>query len=398
MPESVPLVAARPETREPVACPHFGPCGGCTRLDRAYDVELEEKTRALAELVRARPALADVPLRTTRGAARPLFGRTSIKLPFAPSAAGPVAGFFRPGTHAIVDLHGCALQHPLLTALLVRTRALARELGVEAYDERAHRGLLRHLVARVDPEGRRALAGLVVREAGTEAVAALARALFDEFAPRGLVGLVENCNAERTNVILGEHTRPLVGEAHLDETRDGLALRRTLTSFVQGHAEQASVLYAEVLDALGDVRGRHVADLYAGAGPIALRLARAGARVTALERHPAAVADGRDAARRNGLAERVRFVEGDAPAALAEIDADLDALVVDPPRKGLARALVERICALRVPRMVYVSCNPVTLLRDLDGLAPAFVVDELRPVDLFPRTTHLEVVARLRRR
>jgi 23S rRNA (uracil1939-C5)-methyltransferase len=143
-------------------------------------------------------------------------------------------------------------------------------------------------------------------------------------------------------------------------------------------------------------------ELYAGYGPIALRLARAGARVTADERNEAAVADGERAARENGLSDQVAFRAEDARhgllAAAGEGAAAIDALVLDPPRRGLAPELTDALLAVPVPRVVYVSCNPLTLRRDLEALAPAFAPRALSPVDLFPRTDHVECVALLEAR
>lgn len=403
----VPVASARPATRGPVACAHFGPCGGCNLLDTPYDAELAGKSARFAALVAAQPALAGAELLPLLPVDEPLFYRTVLKVPFARTRRGTVCGFFQPGTHRIVDLRECAIQHPLLTELLVAARGLAGELRVPIWDEARGRGLLRHLLARVAPGTGRALAGLVVGEEGHPATRALARGLFERFSRRGLVGVVENVNARRTSVIAGPVTRPLVGTPFLVEEADGLRLRAGITSFVQANARQASRLYAEALRLLGgpragapgDLSGWHVADLFAGGGAIALRLARAGARVTAIERHAAAVRDGVAAARENGLSDRVRWLAADAAEGLAELDAQgFDALVVDPPRKGLGEDLVEMLCGLHVPRLAYVSCNPESLVRDLAGLARAFEVRVLRAVDLFPRTPHLEALALLERR
>ena len=398
---------ARPATREPVFCPHFGRCGGCQLLDLDYGAEVADKTRRFAALLGAQPALAGAELLPTLAAASPLFYRTALKVPFGRSRHGPVCGFFRAGSHEIVDLSVCAIQHPLLTELLVATRRLAVKMRVPIYDEERHTGLLRHLLARVAPGTGKALAGLVVTEPGTPAARFLAKALFAEFSPRGLVGVVENVNSRQTSAVVGSHTLPIIGMPFLLEEQDGLRTRASITSFVQANSAQASVLYAETLrllggprpEAPGELSGWHVADLFAGHGPIALRLARAGARVTAIERNAAAVRDGIAAARDNSLADRVRFLAADALQGLHELDAQgLDALVVDPPRRGLDPELVGALGALRFARMVYVSCEPDTLVRDLRELAESFEVSAVRPVDLFPRTEHLEVVALLERR
>jgi 23S rRNA (uracil1939-C5)-methyltransferase len=397
---------ARPETREPVFCPHFGRCGGCSLLDVAYDAELTDKSRRFDALLASHPSLVRALRLPPLAAAEPLFYRTALKVPFGRTRHGPICGFFRPGSHEIVDLSVCAIQHPLLTELLVATREHAAALRVPIYDESRHSGLLRHLLARVAPGTGKALAGLVVTESGSPAIRRLAQTLLAEFRGRGLVGVVENVNSRRTSIVAGPLTRPLCGVPFLIEEQDGLRTRASITSFVQANSAQASVLYAEVLrmlggpraEAPGDLRGWHVADLFAGHGPIALRLGRAGARVTAIERHPAAVRDGIAAAHENGLGSTVRFVAADALEGLLATDAEgLDALVVDPPRAGLAPELIDALRALQFRRMVYVSCNPVTLVRDLVALDGAFAVRAVRAVDLFPRTEHLEAVALLER-
>ena len=392
------VARALPATRDAVHCRHFGRCGGCAWLDRAYDLELAGKQRVLVEIVAAEPSLERVELLPMLGAAEPLFGRTAIKVAFGSTRAGPECGFFRRNTHDIVDLDECAVQHPLLTEFLLATRELAAAYQVPIYREDVHKGVLRHLLARVAPGTGQALIGLVTAQPRSPAVRRLAKELFARFSSRGLVGVVENLNERRTAGVLGSRSWPIIGSPTLVDEQDGLRVRRSITSFVQAHDAQASVLYGEVLRLLGDVSGRHVADLFAGSGPIALRLGQAGARVTAIERLPAAVRDGIAAARDNQLGRRVRFLVADAREGLELVDADgLDALVVDPPRAGLTPELIALLNGLRFGRMVYVSCNPETLVRDLALLSRAFAVRTLRPVDLFPRTEHLEVVALLER-
>jgi 23S rRNA (uracil1939-C5)-methyltransferase len=282
---------------------------------------------------------------------------------------------------------------------LLDVKRLVAAIGVPVYDEVRHTGVLRHLFARIGAGTNEVLAGFVVREGGVESIAELARALRELWSKRGLVGVVENVNPERTNVILGPTTRVLEGRAYLVETADGLTTQVPLEAFVQVNAGQASVLYKEVARLLEPLQDARIADLYSGFGPIALRLAQGGARVVAIERNRVAADEGAAAARANGLAERVTFVASDAEHGLRATDAEgLDAVVVDPPRRGLAPGLIATLKALRFSRLVYVSCNPETFVRDLELLAPDLVARELRPVDLFPRTEHLESIALLERR
>lgn len=393
------LVAeARPETTGGVRCPHFGPCGGCSFLDQPYAEELAGKASAFQRVAEAHLELGGVELRAPLAAREPLFYRTSLKVPFDLRRGQPIAGFYRRGSHQIVDLHTCAIQHPELTRLLLGARELAAELGTPIYDERSHRGLLRHFLARIGAGTGECLAGFVVRYDRDRATLALAERLFERFRKRGLVGVIENVNRARGSQVVGQESRLLVGRETLSEQSDGLTLATSLTTFAQVNAAQASVLYAEVERLLAPLAGLRVVDLFSGYGPIALRLARRGAEVHAIEYDAQAVAEGERAAAANGLTQRVRFAAGDAGRLLRAHAGPIDAIVVDPPRRGLAPALVQQLCALAVPRLVVVSCFPDTLMRDLRALGQTYALKSLGTVDLFPRTPHLESVALLARR
>ncbi len=387
------------KTRAPRAeCPHFGPCGGCSLLDLDYREEVLLKSEAFARMAAGSPAMAHAVVLPLLAAQSPRHYRTALKVPFARGKRGVVAGFFERGSHKIVDLETCAIQDPRLTRVLLDAKEIARRLDVSIYDERRHVGLLRHLVARVGPGSGEILVGLVVREGGTPAIAALARELFARGAEHGVVGVRENGNTPRTNAVLGRESRVLQGKDVLVESQDGLVLRTSLKSFAQVNAAQASVLFAEVARMLAPLEGKRIADVYSGYGPIALRLAREGAQVTAIERNADAVEEGKRAAEENGLAQRVTFIAGDAEHGLSRLDADgLDAIVVDPPRRGLAPGMITTLKSLAAPALVYVSCDPNSLARDLEALADAFAVRALRPVDLFPRTEHIETIALLSR-
>ncbi len=404
-----------PTTTEPVHCPHFGPCGGCTSLDVPYGDEVRAKEGKLRTALGRHAELARAPVLPILGASEPLLYRTAIKVPFGWSRSGPVAGFFERRSHRIVDLTTCLIQHPKLTQLVVETKRLVSELKIAVHDERTGRGILRHLVARIGEGTGQVLAGLVVQAQGYGKVRGLALKLLERLSGDGLVGVVQNIHeSDEDAAVLGERTLPLAGRSFLDELSDGLKFRTSLTSFAQVNAAQAQLLYREVLRLLDleahaqdlpDLKGQRVADLYCGFGPISLRLARAGAEVDGVEWSRDAVKSARWAARANELDARVRFHAGDAAQLLrklCESDAGgaarpLDAIVVDPPRRGLAPPVVEAIVASSAKRLVYVACDPFTFAHDLALLSKSFEIAAVRPIDLFPRTLHLEAVALLRR-
>lgn len=397
------LVAeATPGTSGGVRCPHFGPCGGCSFLEDDYGEEVAAKEAAFLRAARARLDLAGVAVEPVMAAREPLFYRTSLKAPFGLRRGKPVVGFYRPGSHEIVDLNTCAIQHPALTKLLVLARQCASELGTPIHDERSHKGLLRHFLARVAPGTGEVVAGFVVRYDRDRETQRLAERLLERGAKHGLIGVSENVNRERGSAVLGPETRLLAGRGELREEVDGLTLLTSLTTFAQVNAAQGRVLHAEVARRLEPLAGKHVVDLFSGYGPIALRLAARGARVHAVEYSAQAVREGERSAEASGLAERVTFAAGDAGRLLREYaaaaPAPLDAIVVDPPRRGLSRATLELLRELAVPRLVVVSCDPDTFLRDLGQLVESYTLRELATIDLFPRTPHLEALAVLERR
>lgn len=381
----------------PVECQHFGRCGGCQFLDLVYATELARKQAFVEERLAVATTLRDLRVRPILAAAQPLFWRTTLKVPFGRRRGGAVAGFFERRSHDIVDLKTCRIQHPVLFDLLQAARALVRRCRVPIYDETTHTGVLRHLVGRVAAGSGEFLAGLVVREARHPAVRQVARGLWDRLQSNGLVGVVENVNAAKTNVIFGPTSETLFGRPQLHEVIDSVRVRTPLKVFAQANNTQAQVLYQEVERALGEVSGRRVADLYAGYGPIALRLAQRGATVHAVERDDLAVEAGKDAARQHGLEARLCFSVADVEQLLRTWrEHELHAAVLDPPRRGLTPAVTAELLRLRIATLVYMSCNPTSLARDMAALAGIYRVESVQPIDLFPRTDHVEVVAVLR--
>jgi 23S rRNA (uracil1939-C5)-methyltransferase len=216
-------------------------------------------------------------------------------------------------------------------------------------------------------------------------------------APLQAVGVVLNVHPERGNYLLGPTTHVLSGRDHIVDHADGLDFRVSFPSFLQVHRDAATILYRPALAMLGDLRGATVVDGYGGVGTFGLRVARAAAqRVTIVEANPSACADARANVVRNGL-EGVTVVESPFATA-AGLPTTPDALIVDPPRAGLGDAGCRRVLALAAARVLYVSCNPVSLARDLQQLAATYVVTAARLVDLFPHTAHVEVLVRLERR
>ena len=384
------LVEPSPARRVP-DCPYYGRCGGCDFRHMSYEEELwAKRTRVQDALTRI--GGAEVTVEDILGAEQPLHYRNKSIYPISP--AGEV-GFYRARSHQVVNVEHCLIQKPEADALAQALRDYIARFRVEPYNEATGRGLLRHLYVRTSCRGE-SLACLLVngsRLPHEEELVAMLRAA----APK-TCGVVLGENTRRGNAILGDRYRTLWGRDYLTDTLCGLELRLSVPSFYQVNHDQAQRLYEKALEYAG-LTGRELAvDLYCGAGTITQVLARRARHVIGGEIVPEAIWDAEESARRNGV-ENVEFLCGDASRLAAELrqrGLRPDVICVDPPRKGLAPDVVEAAASMEPERIVYVSCDPATLARDVARFAPlGYRPVRACAVDLFPGTAHVETVVLL---
>lgn len=384
------LAEPSPARRQP-DCPYYGRCGGCDFRHMSYEEELWAK-RARVQDALTRIGGAEVTVEEILGAEQPLHYRNKSIYPISP--AGEV-GFYRARSHQVVNVEHCLIQKPEADALAQAVRDYIARFRVEPYDEATGRGLLRHLYVRTSCRGE-SLACLLVngsRLPHEQELVDMLRAA----APK-TCGVVLGENTRRGNAILGDRYRTLWGRDYLTDTLCGLELRLSVPSFYQVNHDQAQRLYEKALEYAG-LTGRELAvDLYCGAGTITQVLARRARHVIGGEIVPEAIRDAEDSARRNGV-ENVEFLCGDASRLAAELrqrGLRPDVICVDPPRKGLAPDVVEAAASMTPGRIVYVSCDPATLARDVARFAPlGYRPVRACAVDLFPGTAHVETVCLL---
>ena len=384
------LVEPSPARRQP-DCPYYGRCGGCDFRHMSYEEELWAK-RARVQDALTRIGGAEVTVEEILGAEQPLHYRNKSIYPISP--AGEV-GFYRARSHQVVNVEHCLIQKPEADALAQAVRDYIARFQVEPYNEATGRGLLRHLYVRTSCRGE-SLACLLINGSclpHEQEVVDMLRA-----AAPGVCGVVLGENTRRGNAILGDRYRTLWGRDYLTDTLCGLELRLSVPSFYQVNHDQAQRLYEKALEYAG-LTGRELAvDLYCGAGTITQVLARRARHVIGGEIVPEAIRDAEDSARRNGV-ENVEFLCGDASRLAAELrqrGLRPDVICVDPPRKGLAPDVVEAAASMTPGRIVYVSCDPATLARDVARFAPlGYRPVRACAVDLFPGTAHVETVCLL---
>ena len=377
--------------RQEPDCPYYGRCGGCDFRHLDYAEELWAKRQRVQDAL-TRLGGSDVTVEEILGAAQPLRYRNKSQYPV--SADGRV-GFYRARSHQVVEVEHCLLQKPQADALAAALRQYLAQYHVPGYDETTGRGLVRHLYVRTNCKGESLVCLLVNGESlpyETELVALLRQA-----APQ-TVGVVLGVNTRPGNAILGDRYRTLWGEDALTDVLCGRTVRLSVPSFYQVNHPQAEVLYGKALEFAGLTGTELAVDLYCGAGTITQVLARQARHVIGGEIVPEAIRDARASARRNGV-ENVEFLEGDAADVAAELTRRQlrpDVICVDPPRKGLVPEVIASIAAMAPRRVVYVSCDPGTLGRDVKRFAEmGYLTRRAVAVDLFPRTRHVETVVLL---
>ena len=391
-----------PQSRDRVrpACAAFGQCGGCTWQHLDYPAQLAAKRR------RVELALADVLAiahpGTTVAAARPspsfLGYRNKGKYVAGRSGDHLVLGAYAPRSHHVIDTLGCRVVAPVIDEVATWVRGAAEEAQLHAYDEKTRTGDLRYVIVR-EVAGDVLVALIVTHTAPRAKLERVANALVNHPAVRGLVAIV---NDRRDGAIVpsGSGSQVLIGHGHLVEKLAGVPVEVGAGEFLQVNRAQAAAMYERVAQ-LAEVRpGMHAIDLFSGLGGIGLHLARAGARVVAVEIDRDAIAQLRRAADKAGLPlTAVAADAGDLPAELRDqLGAKPEVVVVNPPRKGLSAGALDLLVDLLPKTIIYVSCGPEALGRDLVALAAhGWVPDVIEPFDLMPGTAQIETVVRVRR-
>lgn len=372
-------------------CLHYTKCGGCQFRHMNYAEELEAKRIRVEDALR-RLGGAEIHVSAILGAEQ--VDRYRNKAQF-PVAKGPRIGFYRPRSHDVIDVDDCLLQGEAAARLRGAVKEWMAEYSIPAYNERTFTGLVRHVYVRTNRAGR-SLCCLLVNGRGVPREVELVRAL--RRAEPNLAGIVLGVNEKHNNVILGDSYRTLWGEDFLSDTLCGLTFRLSVPSFYQVNPAQTEVLYGKALEFAGLTGAETVLDLYCGIGTISLVMARKAGMVWGAEVVPQAVDDAIANARRNHI-ENARFLCADAGEAARYLEGEgvrPDVVCVDPPRKGLAEDVVDTIADMGPERVVYVSCDPGTLGRDVKRFAGrGYTLKKAEAVDMFPRTAHVETVVLL---
>ena len=378
-------------------CEHYGRCGGCQLQHLSYSEQLRLK-RQLVMTTLQRLGGLDLTVLPVLGMADPWRYRNKAQVPVGSAGGTVVTGYFAPRSHRIVNMDSCLLQHPANDQAILAVREVIQALAIPVYDERSHTGLVRHVLARTSFTTDKTLLVLITNGRQLPESNRLIRMLPARLG--NLTGVVQSINTRRGNVILGDKEQLLWGLPYLEEKMGGLAFRVSSHSFLQVNTMQAEVLYAKIREYAALTKRETVFDLYCGTGTIGLYLSREAGKVVGVESVAAAVADAKANALANGLAN-AEFHTGRAEEIVPKLLTQgyrADVVVIDPPRKGCEMNLLTTLTRMHPRRLIYVSCDPATLARDLRYLTGhGFAVREVQPVDMFPHTSHLECVVLMSR-
>lgn len=364
----------------------------------AYDAQLTFKTEQVKNVMQRIAKLPDVPVLPTIGMETPWGYRNKAQIPVRKVVGQLQTGFFRKNSHDLIPMEHFYIQDPRIDAAIIQVRDIMREYGVKPYNEADNTGNLRHIVVRRGYHTGELMIVLITR---TPNLFPISKIIPDILAvlPE-VVSIVQNINPKRTNVIFGEETILLHGSDHITDTLFDLKFDISARSFYQVNPQQTEVMYSKVKEYAALTGEEIVVDAYCGIGTIGLSLARAAKQIYGIEAIPEAVADAKHNAELNKI-DNVSFKAGLTETVLPELLATgikPNVVIVDPPRKGLATSLIDTLLETAPERIVYVSCNPATLARDLALLAAGgYEVKEIQPVDNFPQTTHIEAVSYLKK-
>ncbi|MCM3478420.1 23S rRNA (uracil(1939)-C(5))-methyltransferase RlmD [Caldibacillus thermoamylovorans] len=372
--------------------------GGCQLHHMSYEGQLQFKQNLVEQTLTRIGKLQDVNIHPIIGMEQPFHYRNKAQVPVGERNGRLITGFYKPRTHEIIDTDESVIHMEAINDAIKIVKEICSELGVTAYNEEAHTGVLRHIMARFGRKTDELMIVLITRteklphrkEIVEKIVAALPN----------VKSVVHNVNPKRTNVILGEKTQVLWGQNVIYDYIGNVKFAISPRSFYQVNPVQTKVLYDKALAYAGLTGEEIVFDAYCGIGTISLFLAQQAKKVYGVEVVPDAINDAKKNADLNGNTN-VEFSVGEAEVVIpnwAEEGIHADVIVVDPPRKGCDAALLKTIIEMKPKRVVYVSCNPATLARDLGILeAGGYQTLEVQPVDMFPMTMHVECVVLMSR-
>ena len=388
------------ELRTKPACSHFGFCGGCTWQNLKYEEQVRFKAKFVKDSLERIGDFTDPPVEDALGSDDVFYYRNKMEYAFSPHPSKKLVLGLHPRKRfdLVFDLKECFLQSKTANEIVDSVRTFAREKNLSAYDHRTKSGLLRYLVVKEGKNTDSTMVNLVTYKGDFPPASDFSTALLSSFSI--VKSVVRNINSKLAQIAVGEQEELLGGERVITEKLGEFTFEISSNSFFQTNPRQAEKLYEIVLDVAGLQGDEEVMDLYCGNGTISVFLSRAAKKVIGVESLEEAVQNARRNAELNEV-NNCEFIRGEAKAVLRDFEqskAVPHLVVIDPPRAGLHPRVIKSLLSIKPEKIVYVSCNPTTLARDLMAFCRQdYKLENVKPVDMFPHTYHIESVAKLLR-
>lgn len=371
-------------------------CGGCQIQELDYNKQLELKTNEVKQVISRIGKLENVEIHETIGMQSPCRYRNKAQFPIQNINGSTAIGFYKKKSHDVIPTDMCVIQHDINDKIIKIIKTYIQAYNVSIYNETTHTGVLRHLVTKVGFTTNEVMVVLVANGTNLPHLNELASVLKENIP--GFKTLVLNVNKAKTNVILGKENKVIYGNGKINDYIGDLVFEISPLSFFQVNPVQTEVLYNKALEYAELKENDTVFDIYCGIGSISLFLAQKATKVYGIEIVEDAIKDAKINAKLNNL-NNVEFYVGKAEEVVPKMYSEgktANVVVVDPPRKGCDEKVLDTIVSMKPDRVVYVSCNPSTLARDLAYLDErGYKCVEIQPVDMFPHTMHVECCAKI---
>ena len=370
-------------------------CGGCQYQQLDYKAQLKYKTKRVKEAL-TRISKIDTEVLPCLGMDDPYNYRNKIQVPFNKDRNGKVKfGFYKENSHIIMPIKECAIEDRRAAPILWDIKLLLEEMNIPVYNEDSGKGILRYVLIRTSHHYKELMVVLITTQMNFPGQ----RNFINELVNRHpeITTIVENVNSRHTNVILGNQEKVLYGPGHIKDDILGLTFEISAASFFQVNPIQVEKLYASALNLIDFNKKETVLDAYSGVGTIGLIAAKNAGKVISVEINKSAHKNAIENAKRNNV-NNIEFVRADAGEYISKSSEDIDILIMDPPRSGSDETFLSTVINKRIKKIIYISCNPETLARDIQYLSKYYQVNYVQPVDMFPMTAHVETIVGLYRK
>ena len=384
------------EMRTTPICPNYHACGGCDLMHMTYSAQLGFKTQMVKETLEHLGGISDVEVDNILGMDEPNHYRNKVQVPYRYHKNKTICGFYKKNTHEIVSLDTCYIQSVLASDIVKFVRNLCNEYRIKGYDEETHEGIIRHVMIRENKDQSEVMVVIVTKEKNVSGLSELVEKLTKRYP--NITSVIQNINSERSNVVLGDTNILLKGNPTIKDELLGTYFNIGPMSFYQVNTKQTEKLYSQVIEKANLNKKDILIDAYCGIGTIGLIASKYVKKVYGVEIVEEAIENAKINMELNNITN-AEFVCNKAEEQIVKwssLKLKPTVIVVDPPRKGCEEVFLQTIVDMKIPKVIYVSCNPATLARDLKFLREnKYNIKSITPVDMFPNSNHVETVVLL---